>query len=332
MKTEYSAFTEDMIPPAGELLARRHAADRKRLPLLPQRFEEPEVAARAVRACWEHKGASGYAALRSGELRGFLLGERSVQEWGRCGHVQQPGWALAEGERHAVLQDLYALLGEDWVRKGVFNHYVLVPAGDTEAQASLFELGFGKDGVRALLDLKAMHLPVLAQPKGIEVRIAAAGDERALGDLSDTIYRALAESPTWFPVMPEVWEDLRQGWSELATDKEWIVWMAFEGSRALGMVGIHPEAEGDAHILASPKACDLSVGATRAEARGRGLGTYLTSRALEQARADGYRICHIGWVSSNLWAARHWHRYGYQDATYRLAKRISPDVSWTRAS
>lgn len=50
MKTEYLSFTEDMIPDAGKLLADRHARNRKVIPLLPVRFEDQQIATKAVEA------------------------------------------------------------------------------------------------------------------------------------------------------------------------------------------------------------------------------------------------------------------------------------------
>jgi hypothetical protein len=51
---------------------------------------------------------------------------------------------------------------------------------------------------------------------------------------------------------------------------------------------------------------------------------------LRQAREDGYEICYTNWISPNLLASRHWPRYGFKDVSYRLTKRINPDISWTR--
>ena len=50
MKTEYVPFTEEMIPAAGALLAKRHACSRRSLPLLPARFEDPHMAVKAIEA------------------------------------------------------------------------------------------------------------------------------------------------------------------------------------------------------------------------------------------------------------------------------------------
>ena len=68
MKTEIIPFTPEMIPAAGELLAKRHGHNRERLPVLPERFENPGLAAKAVAALLGKKAASGYSAIRNGKL------------------------------------------------------------------------------------------------------------------------------------------------------------------------------------------------------------------------------------------------------------------------
>jgi hypothetical protein len=113
MKVEIKLFTEEMIPFAGELLSARHKRNRTSLPLLPTRFEDPQVAVKAVQALWQVKFKNGYATFRDGRMAAYLLGDFTVHPWGRCGYVYLPGYALAEGESIATLQDLYTLLGED---------------------------------------------------------------------------------------------------------------------------------------------------------------------------------------------------------------------------
>ena len=55
MKTEYRPFTDEMLPEAGQLLAERHARNRQTLQLLPARFEDPQIAAKAVEVLWQEK-------------------------------------------------------------------------------------------------------------------------------------------------------------------------------------------------------------------------------------------------------------------------------------
>ncbi len=330
MKTEIKPFTAEMIPQAGELLSARHKRNRANLPLLPERFEDAAVAIKAVESLWQKKFKMGYAAFRDGKMTAYLLGDFSVQSWGRCGYVYLPGYALAEGESPKTLQDLYSLLGEDWVKKGIFSHGLYISAADADVIDALFALGFGKERVDALLDLRSAEISEPANPAGIDIRLAGAGDNPHLGNLSHIIMEALANAPNWHPTIPEDWEELREGWAELADDPEWTVWLALEKGTALGTVGFCPEEESDTAMLVSPRTSYLSVAATLPQARGRGVSTALTLRGLKQAQNENFEICYTNWISPNLPASRFWPRFGFKDAAYRLAKRIDPIIAWTK--
>src|SRR5574338_1155004 len=282
MKAEILSFTSEMIPEAGRLLAQQHKRHRVFFPQLPERFEDPQVAARAVETLWKEKLRRGYAAFCYGRMAAYLVGQTATNPWGRSGYVYLPGYAAAEGESPTLLQDLYSALGDDWVRKGCFNHYMYISAADQAAINALFDLGFGKERADALLDLRSLEDSSPEAPAGVVIRKAGPGDELHLGSLSNTIFRALAKAPHWHPTVPEDWDDLREGWSELAEDKEWSVWLALENDQALGIIGFRAEQETDTQMLASPGAVYLSVAATKPEARGRGINSYLTWQGLRQ--------------------------------------------------
>lgn len=330
MNLVIKTFVDEMIPEASQLLALRHRRNRTLLPLLPARFEDPSVAVKAVEALCQKKFKNGYAAFRDGRMVGYLLGDFTVQSWGRCGYVYLPGYALAEGEKTTVIQDLYCALGDDWVKQGVFSHNLYLSAADANTINAMFGLGFGKERVDALLELGPVSIPETGTPPGIIVRKAGAGDNDHLGGLSDVIMHSLANAPYWHPTLPEEWEELREGWAELADDKEWTVWLAMENNEALGMVGFCPEKESATSLLVSPRTVYLSVAATKLKARGRGISTSLTWQGLEQARKEGFEICYTNWVSPNLPASRFWPRFGFKDVAYRMSKQINPMIAWTR--
>jgi RimJ/RimL family protein N-acetyltransferase len=330
VKTETLPFTSEMIPAAANLLSQRHKRNRQEFPLLPARFEDPQVASRAIQALWQEKLKGGYAVFCKGTMMAYLIGETTTHPWGRAGYVYLPGYGIADGESPRLLQDLYATLGDDWVSKGCFNHYAYISALNADVIAALFDLGFGKERVDALLDLRSLTIPDVKRPTGVTIRKAGSGDNEYLGSLSNTIFRALAKPPYWHPTVPEDWEELREGWSELADDKEWTVWLALENDRALSMIGFRPELEEDTQLLIPPRTVYLSVAATKREARGRGINTYLTWLGLEQAQKDGYELCYTNWISPNLLASRFWPRFGFQDAAYRLAKKVNPMIAWAK--
>ena len=332
MKTKLIPFADEYIPEAGKLLAQRHARNRASLPLLPARFEDPTVSTRAVQAVWEKKFKTGYAALRGDKLVAYQIGSFYNQPWGRCGYVYMPGYALAKDENPEVIQDLYAMLGDDWVSRGIFSHGMYISGADTDVIEAMFNVGFGRERVDALLDLRTLEIPKTEAPAGVTIRRAGPGDNAHLGSLSDVIFRALDKAPYWHPTPPEEWDELYEGWSELADDKEWMIWLAFEGDQVIGSNGFTLQAESDTDMLASPKTISLSVAAAKSQARGRGISTILTWQGLEQMCKDGYELCFTDWISPNLPAARHWPKFGFQNVAYRLSKRIDPQIAWTRSA
>jgi hypothetical protein len=102
--------------------------------------------------------------LRDGKLVAYLIGDTTVQPWGRCGYIYLPGYGLAKGEDPMIVQDLYALLGEAWNQQGCFNHYAYICAADRDIVDAWFNLGFGKERVDALLDLRIVEVPAVDIP------------------------------------------------------------------------------------------------------------------------------------------------------------------------
>jgi len=330
MTLEIKPFTEEMIPFAGELLAQRHKRNRASLPLLPTRFEGIQAAEAAVGSSWQGRLKRGYVAFCDDRMIAYLIGEQVTQPWGRCGYVYLPGYALAESENTTILQDLYARLGDDWVRAGVFSHGLYVSAADADIVQAWFDIGFGKERVDAMFDLRTLDIPKVDSPAGVTVRRAGKGDNQYLGNLSHIIMEALSNPPYWHPTISEDYPELREGWSELADDAEWKVWLALEDGEALGCAGFVEKKEGDDDMLAAPKTIYLSIAATIEKARGRGIANILTWRGLEEARSDGFEVCYTNWISPNFLASRYWPRFGFKDVSYRLSKRVDPMIAWTR--
>jgi GNAT superfamily N-acetyltransferase len=337
MKTEYIPFSNEMVYEAGKLLAKRHMRNRKMLTLLPERFEDPELAAKAIEDLWQAKIKSGYAAFRNREMVAYLIGEFEDMPWARSGYVYLHGYALAEGENVAVLQDLYALLGENWVRSGIFSHNLYISAADKEVIQGLFSIGLGMERVDGLLDLRTLEIPELDEPEGITIRRAGKEDAKRAGSLAHVMINALSSAPHWLPITPESTSEWEKRWSGRVDDrseggKGWAIWMALEQDEAVGTVTFfkNTEQEYEVQMLLPPHTIYLATGATKPEARNRGIANVLTWRGLEEARKEGYETCLVNWVIANLLAARYWPRFGFQEAAYRLSKQVNPMSAWAR--
>lgn len=343
MKTEYLPFRGAMIPEAGKLLGKRHICNRQALPLLPAMFEDPQVASKGVENVWQSKFRNGYAAFRNGKLLAYLIGDFKDQPWARSGYVYLPGYALAAGESAAILQDLYALLGEDWVRRGIFSHNLYISAADHDVVQGLFTIGFGQERVDALLDLRTLQIPHPEEPEGMIIRQARKGDEEYLGSVADVMINALTGAPYWLPVTPESAIAWKERWGSRADDEAWMVWLALEkdtrsspAGKAAGTVAFlfqHStplEQDAEVQMIASASTVTLGTAATRPETRGRGIANILTWRGLEQARGMGFDVCLVNWIGPNLLASRYWPRFGFQPAAYRLSKQIHPQIAGAR--
>jgi len=336
MKLEYLPFRDEMIGEAGALLARRHSENRRVLPLLPAAFEDPQAALKAVENLWQSQFRTGYAAFRNGRMRAYVIGDFEDQPWGRSGYVYLPGYALADGETAAMLQDLYARLGQDWVRRGIFSHNLYISAADHDVIQGLFTIGFGQERVDALLDLRTLEIPAVPQPEGLVIRCAGKGDEAYLGSVAYVMIQALSAAPYWLPVAPEAQMAWKERWASRASSEEWMVWMALENDRAIGTAAFlfeypTPLAQNaEIQMLAAARTLTLGTAVTRPEARGRGIASILTWRGLERARALGFEVCLVNWIGPNLLASRYWPRFGFQEAAYRLSKQINPMIAWAR--
>ena len=334
MKTKLIPFTKDMIPEAGALLAMRHQRNRKVLPFLSNRFENITVTEKAITVLMEKKNTNGYAAFRNGKMVAYFLGTTTNQPWGRCGWVYLPGSALAKGESAEILQDLYVLLGNDWVKRGVFTHHTYLSAADRDLIDAWFSLDFGKERVDAVLDFNKIKIPEIKIPEGILIRRGGKGDNEHLAGMSHLIMRELEKPPYWHPTPPEDFPEFREGWAELADDETVDTWFAFDGEKPIGTIAswatMHPEEEPDTDIYADQNTFYFAIAATRPEKRGLGIGTALMWTCLAHNQAQDYEYCHTNWISPNLRASRFWPRFGFEETSFRLTKNINPMISWTR--
>ena len=336
MKTKLLPLSKEMLPEAGILLAERHQRHRQLFPSLPQRFENVETSTTALTRLFEKKSALGYAAFRNNKMIAYLLGEHTAEAWGRCGWVRLPGSALVPGESPEVLQDLYVKLGEDWVRRGVFIHHTYMAVAEPKLVDAWFDLDFGKERIDAMLDIQQLEIPEVQIPQGIKIRRAGKGDNEHLAGMSHVIFRQLEKSPYWHPTPPEIWEQLEEGWGELADDESVAAWLALNGDQTVGTIAtwstLDPEVDSASDMFADESIAYFSVAATRPEMRGKGIGTALMWMCLSHIKETGYNHCYTNWISPNLSASRFWLRFGFKEVAYRLTRNINPMISWTRES
>lgn len=329
MTLEIIPFNEEMLPQAGVLLAQRHRRDRASLPELPARLEEPANAGKALEVALQRQHAGGFAALDNGRLVAYLVGDMAIDSvWGRSGWVRTAGCAYEAETGVEIIRDLYAALGARWVEYGIFAHFALVPVRDPELIHAWFSLSFGIEQVHALADLEALDPTLPAIPPGVEIRQAGPADRQHLAEMSDVIWRTQVKAPVWAAMMPEAVSETEAGWADMVNEAAVTAWLALTAGKVAGVQGYWPPEPAGDYLLVPENCVHMSAAGTRAEARGRGIGTLLTRYGLAQARAAGYRFCEADWRSANLLASRFWPRWGFRPVAYRLVRRVDERIAW----
>jgi len=330
MSLQLRPFEDGMVREAGQLLAQRHRRDRRAMPALPSRFENPEIAAEAVAATWKRAYSSGYAAFAGSAMLGYLFGE-CVADMQRGRHVWMhlPGHAMADGVDADLYRDLYAAAGAGWLERGHFDHFALVPAGDRDAVEAFFALSFGWEQAHGICDLAALTIPVASGGPWM-IRGATKDDRHLLAEAAEWIPRRLAEAPVWGVALPERVDDRREQYAAIVDDDTATIWLAEEAGQLVGLSVFFREDPLADDLQIGDGCATFAVGATRPGARRRGVATGLTWRGLADLKARGFRTCLTDWRVTNLEASRLWPRFGFDTAVRRLVRRVDSRICWAR--
>lgn len=325
---KYVPFKDEFLQDASVLLANRQKQERLRLPELPAKFEDPAFALKALEAEWSKPNSKGFAAFEDGKLVGYVIGYPAVDDYrGRCAFINYPGMAIADNQSEELYRLLYALVAEEWVDKGHFNHFVFAPAGNNAALESWFKLGFTYQQVYSLLDLRAKEINVKSNEK-ITIRKGVATDSDELRNVADWISIHQAKAPGWIPIMPETLEEIRDGYSEIISDEEASLWLALENEQIVGLEAFWPLEASDTNMLTPDKCIELKVGATKADKRKQGIGTILTSYSLDKVEEMGYDYCFTDWYMLNLLSSTFWPKMGFKPVMHRLIRKVDSRIAW----
>jgi ribosomal protein S18 acetylase RimI-like enzyme len=310
-------FSEEHIHDAASLLEERHARHRAVEPGLPANVDFRAE----IEALWALDERSGAAAIRGGELVGYLLGaHRDVESWGSNIWVEYAGHAVREPE---LVRDLYAAAAEHWVATGRDAHYALVPATDPELVDAWFRLSFGAQHAAAIQETPES---LDGSPPNVVVRRAVADDIDAATALDLELPRHQDRAPVFSRMPPPttITDEDREEFLSDVDDPEIGLFVAEIGGQLVGELLMIPVERSSMHVgLARPeRAAFLTFAATLPEARGSGAGLALTNAGLTWAREQGYPVTVVDWRETNLLASRFWPARGFRRTFLRLYRSI----------
>ncbi len=336
MAIDIVPFTGAHIEGAAALLAARQRAARQLLPALPQQYEQPA----AARALIEQSLApadpalmpDGVAALRDGQLAGYLLGTkllvppatfRSLFYEPRSVSIGLAGYAVGPTGGAETLRALYAALAPGWLAEGCFAHYVETLIADPQLVEAWFSLGFGQNQVHGLRDTGPVA--EVQAPAGLEIHEAGTEDLNEVVRLAIALNVHHSQPPMFQVYFADTDADARLDHERLLADPVNSHWLAYRDGRAVGLQVYTLLRPG----LHNPEGCIyLRQGYSEAEARGGGVGSATLDRAMAWAREQGYEYCSVSWLSGNLLGARFWQARGFRPIGYRLMRKVDERIAW----
>jgi GNAT superfamily N-acetyltransferase len=317
--TTFTPLAEEHLDGAAFLLAARHAAGRRVEPALDPRYEEPAAARQEIVSLLRRDGASGVAAVRDGEVLGYVLGVPLEETWGPNVWVEPAGHAVAAPE---LVRDLYAAAAARWVEERRTSHYAVVPATDPELVDAWFRLGFGHQHVHAIRE--PLETPPTA-PEGIVLRRARREDIDALVRAELSLGEHQLLSPVFSGARLSTVEETRAEWDEDFDDAKYTTFVAERDGTVLGSaIGCAIELSSMHRSLALPVGAGfLGFAAVLPEHRGLGAGRLLGEAVLSWAGEAGYPAVATDWRMTNLLSSRAWPRLGFRPTFYRLFRAIA---------
>jgi GNAT superfamily N-acetyltransferase len=340
MALEIVALCEQHLESAAALVAASYRALRQTLPELDPAHEQADSFLPPLRNLVA--SSPGVVAVRDGRVCAFMTGSVIPELLGkRCAY--SPEWANAadDPDGRLLYEEMYARLSAQWVADGCHLHAVTLMASQLDGITALQWFGFGHANVDAVRGLAqnarcgpanpakiagrssgnagwstdSELTPVEGARSAVIIRQAGPGDLDSVMELSGGLERHMAGPPIF-------WIHDERDYSAWLREPGNVLWLAFDGARCLGMLGVQPDDPG-LLILRDPRTAHVVAVFAAEPARRTGVATALLNHALQWARANGYERCHVDFETANYVAARFWLKR-FKPVAYSLLRWI-PD-------
>lgn len=311
MPTEIVPLENSHAEAAARLVAERYRAERDVLPLLPERYVRADAVLPKVLGLID--GASGVAATRAGELRGFLVGMAITWRGRPSVYVPEYGHGCEQGDAHGLYRRMYGELSRGWVADGRREHLLTAFAHDRPALDACGSLGYGGVGTDALRDLNPA-----AGAADVDIRRATGDDACQVEPMENAVREHLAAAPSFLPRDPGQGPYLGAEW---LSDPKRALWLAFQDGAPCGFLCMDPD--GGQVLPTSGEATVAITGAfTTPETRGAGVATALLNRGLAWAASEGYVLCSVDFETANIPGAAFWLGRGFHPVTQAMFRHV----------
>jgi len=316
MSLKILEFKERHIEDAAALFVKNYRAFKQRIPLLPDRYAEPDrIASMLLDLIRDNPGV---AAVNGGRLVGYLCGF-VLKDFQGLRTAYSTEWTVAadfEDSAH-ICQDMYSRLAPGWVADGCCQHLVCLLDHDRDGIQGWVRMGFGMlafDGVRPVTPLGRLN-------KRIDALRARRVNPDQAGELLlffDGLERHMAGAPTfWLHRFPPPAEWLSEPGREM--------YLAYLEGEPVGCMGLDPGHPDGCDILKDPGTATIEIVYVLPAFRRCGVGLALLNFFLKRAQEQGYQRCAVEYESANVTAARFWERW-FDPVCCSLLRRIDDRI------
>ncbi|MHC4597923.1 MAG: GNAT family N-acetyltransferase [Planctomycetota bacterium] len=298
MTIRIATFSSEHVEEAAELFRRRYALQRELVPALPDRhLDTKRLIPRLEKLSAE---TYGVAALRGGELAGYLLAAVIPSFRGHRA-AYSPEWANgAEPDGGgAVHREMYARISDQWLADGCVTHLLTVFENENSVLDAYFWSGFGLVAMDGLRDLR----PVATGAASLEIRQAGPEDLGEVMRLERELRAYLARPPILLPPGDDLSHDELLGRYD---DAQFPVWLAFQGGEAVALLGLRPPDPHACYVIRDEATVAVARAFVREEDRCSGIGTALLATVVDWARSNGFARLAVDCEPQNVEGSRFW--------------------------
>lgn len=322
-------LNKEDITEVSKLIANRHSEERTNFGALNKIYEDEKVMEKIMMKKLKEKLCVSVAAFKDKTLLGYIISDvRSDKVFGRCAWVKYDGLALANGVSPEIYRELYASIAEKWLELGCLKHFIIIPAGRKDVIDSWLSSGFAYEqvfGIKKIIKSEINH------NEDVEIIKASENEKDDLESISGLILSYQAKSPTYAAALPEMFEEIKQGYGGLVSDDDAHVLLAYRKDNNRELLGFtcgYFDGDDDSNMMVPYKGTELGVAGTNPKFQSNGIGRLLTNRLLNDSLDAGYLHSITDWRITNLKSSVFWPKMGYEAYAYRFVRNIDPRAYW----
>lgn len=325
-------FSGCHIKNASELLLQKYLKDREKNNFFGFNTFNREIPEKSIEKIFNDKYSAGYCVFdENRNMLAYILGSFIKDEDGeRIGWIHYGGYALKEGENPEIMRYLYSLLGDHWISWAVFNHYVMIPENSEIYRDIFLRLSFSYQQVHGYIDLSEYENTLKNTDGKTEIRSATLSETEDVEFLSGNTMKYQTGRPVWIYDFPEIYQELREGYSELISKKDTEVLIAYKNNKPVGITGFRKEINDINNFFIPENSVYLAVASTIESERKKGISSLLFYNMIESLKKQNYRFLTTNWRITNLLSSVHWPSKGFIPFMYRFHRNIDQRVIYTK--